>query len=93
MSDEIYKEAETRREYNWEAIRDSMKTGVVLVTFRKVSNNELRTMECTLADYLLPETSENPLPTRDPDVVTVFDIEKNGWRAFRKSTVVDVEVL
>lgn len=75
---------------NWEETIEHMKKGVVIVTFLK-ADNSVREMECTLADYLLPETHT----TREPndDVVVVYDIKVEGWRSFRKERVLFVEVL
>lgn len=90
----IYEDVAGRREYNWQHIKEMMKVGVVRITFKKVSTGELRVLDATLAEYLLPETGNRSQAVgKDPDVVTVFDLDKNHWRAFRKETVTDVEVL
>lgn len=73
---------------NWEEIKQKMREGVVFVSFKK-ANGEIREMQCTLADYLLPETAGTRANTND-DIVVVFDIEKEAWRSFRKDTVIEV---
>jgi hypothetical protein len=81
------------QEFDWDSIKAAMKLGVVEVTFTKV-NGTVRTMECTLADYLLPETGGGRATTAsNPDIVVVYDIASEGWRSFKKSTVTDVVVL
>ncbi len=77
--------------FDWAQIKEKMRSGVVLVTFKKVDGS-LRTMECTLAEYLLPATA-GAGKTPNEDVVVVFDIEKESWRSFRKDSVISVEVL
>lgn len=76
--------------FDWEQIKEQMRSGVVLVTFKKVDGS-LRTMECTLAEYLLPPTA-GAGKAHNEDVVIVFDIEKESWRSFRKDSVISVEV-
>lgn len=49
-------------------------------------------MECTLAEYLLPETKKTGRPS-NPDVTVVFDLEKNDWRSFRNDLVLGIELL
>ena len=78
--------------WNWEYIKEKMKEGVVVVTFKK-ANNEIREMECTLADYLLPETSGAGSTHSGYLTVICFDLEKEDWRSFRKDRVIDVEIL
>ena len=65
----------------------------VFVNFTK-ANGELREMRCTLkAEELLsrvpPVTDNKKTVEREPNpaVVTVWDLDKNGWRAFRKDSV------
>lgn len=77
--------------FDWAEIKEKMRAGVVLVTFKKVDGS-LRTMECTLAEYLLPATAGAGRASNE-DVLVVFDIEKESWRSFRKDSVISVEVL
>lgn len=75
--------------FDWEQIKEQMRSGVVWVTFKKVDGT-LRTMECTLAEYLLPPTSGSR--THNDEVVVVYDIAVEAWRSFRKDSVISVEV-
>lgn len=77
--------------FDWAQIKEQMRSGVVLVTFKKVDGS-LRNMECTLAEYLLPAATGSG-KTPNEDVLVVFDIEKESWRSFRKDSVITVEVL
>ena len=76
--------------FNWNEIKQEMKTGVVLVTFTKANGDE-RVMECTLAEYLLPETTQPS--SNNEDVCVVFDLEANAWRSFRYDRVTSVEII
>lgn len=79
------------KSYNWKDIRNSMAKGCVKVTFKK-ANGEDREMECTLAEYLLPETTQASNHT-EGETMVVFDLEASAWRSFRFDRVTDVEVL
>lgn len=76
---------------DWEKVKDEMRKGVVLVTFKK-KDGTVRVMEATLADYLLPETHGSGRKPNE-EVVVCFDLEKEAWRSFRKDSVIEVEFL
>ena len=73
-----------------------LKNNVATVTFTKVSGEE-RTMKCTLRSEHIPnapsaggqlivERKENA------NTVSVWDMEKNGWRSFRVDSVKSISV-
>lgn len=80
-----------KEEFDWEQIKASMREGVVVVTFLK-ADGTVREMQCTLADFLLPETAGSGRAS-NADVVVVFDLEVEQWRSFRKDRVINVEVV
>ncbi len=69
-------------------LQESLKNGVVNVTFTKVDGTQ-RTMKCTLCDALIPPAtpSENPKKKND-SVTSVWDVEKASWRSFRNDSVI-----
>lgn len=75
---------------NKEAILRSLHLGVVQITFTKKDGTE-RVMECTLKEDMLPpqvdieEAIQKKKP--NPDVLAVWDVEKEGWRSFRWDSV------
>lgn len=76
-----------------EKLKRHLKSGTALVTFQKV-NGDIRVMECTLADYLLPKTkTKNAARTPNKDVTVVFDLEANEWRCFKNIAVMEIELL
>ncbi len=69
----------------------------VNVIFTKVDGTE-RTMRCTLVPAKLPvivEDPEKPKKERkqNPDVLPVFDLDKNEWRSFRWSSVKSYDII
>ena len=75
-----------------EQLLERLKYSVVEVTFTKL-NGDRRVMECTLLPHILPEPKKtDPLTQKrvreiDPRVVSVWDVNANGWRAFRYERV------
>lgn len=70
-------------------LKDVLQTGTAEVIFTKKDGTE-RVMQCTLRPELLPvqEISETKQPKKKNDtVLSVFDIEANGWRSFTIRTV------
>lgn len=79
------------KEFDWTKIRKQLHEGVVRVTFKK-ANGDLREMDATLADYLLPEIKGKGSTHSGDETTIVFDLDKNAWRSFRHDRVVHVEV-
>lgn len=71
---------------------------VCLVTFTKIDGTE-RKMKCTLQKDFLPDITERVVSKSEiarvtaMNVIQVFDVEKNDWRAFRIDSVKAFEVL
>lgn len=66
---------------------------IVEVIFVK-ANGEERNMLCTLSDHFLPEgTPSKTTKDVNPELVTVWDLEKEGWRSFRLDRLISYEVV
>jgi hypothetical protein len=61
------------------------------IKFRKL-NGDLRTMRCTLKADLLPSTIAEALDktNRPSDLITVYDLDMNGWRSFHIDSIIEV---
>lgn len=69
-----------------------LRSRICRVVFTKV-NGEERVMKCTLNRSLLPEGITNNgrgWHTSLTDTLSVWDLEKNEWRAFRVASVKEV---
>lgn len=70
-------------------IRELLKDGVIEVKFTK-KDGSLRVMKCTLKEDLIP-TEHAPKGTgkvkTSGDVISVFDVENNGWRSVNCATI------
>lgn len=79
----------TKSEYS-----KALKNGVYEVCFKK-KDGTFRIMKCTLMSALIPKTLNEvtddvllkPKRKENPDVLSVFDLEKNSWRSFRIESV------
>lgn len=77
-----------------EQIQSLLTENVCAVTFTKV-DGELRIMPCTLRPDLLPRVEkamavERP---RNPENMSVWCVDQQGWRSFRLANVTTVRVL
>ena len=61
-----------QKSINWTEVRQTLEEGCALVTFNKADGSE-RTMECTLAEYLLPETRNESTHTKGETMI-VYDL-------------------
>ena len=72
---------------------EMLEDGVVTVTFTKI-NGETRVMPCTLHEAIVPPVEpkvlvEGQAPRkRDPNVISVWCLDKQEWRSFRWENVV-----
>ncbi len=78
-------------EINIDDIETQLKTRTVTVVFTKLDGTE-RTMICT-RDFSAIPIEKYPQQSEFPEVVydhlvKVYDLEKQEWRSFRKSSVV-----
>jgi hypothetical protein len=75
-----------------EQLRTRLAKEVATVTFTK-KNGDKRVMICTTKQDLLPgEPSKFVGPVSD-SVVTVWDLESDGWRSFRFDSISSIETL
>jgi hypothetical protein len=65
----------------------ALKSGIVEVKFTKV-NGDIRTMPCTLKPDLIPEWKEST-HVGPEDVMRVYCTDAEGWRSFRKESVIE----
>ena len=74
---------------DWVKLHTALMSSTVTVTFIKADKSE-RVMNCTLADYLLPDVKGTGRPTPD-HLILVFDLDKEAWRSFKKDSIISVQ--
>tara|TARA_Y100001936_G_scaffold252162_1_gene310778 strand:+ start:3734 stop:3967 length:234 start_codon:yes stop_codon:yes gene_type:complete len=70
----------------------NLKNNVMKINFTKL-NGETRIMNCTLHESVLPESTGKSERKENPDVLSVWDIDKNAWRSFRLDSVNEMKVI
>lgn len=97
MKTNAYEPESTYTDHDWDVFSKWIK-GVLIsttptITFTKKDGTE-RVMRCTLRDEFLPtqEINENKTPRKYSDkVMSVYDIDAQGWRSFTINAVKRVE--
>jgi hypothetical protein len=82
-----------------EQLSELLHTGTCVVEFTKV-NGEVRLMPCTLKAELIPPApikvlAEGEVPKvkkENPDVMSVWCLDKKEWRSFRIANVISAKV-
>jgi hypothetical protein len=75
-------------------LKQLVENGVVTVVFQKLDGTE-RTMNCTLLSEYLPAYAQPQLlveEDKNPDTLSVWDVDAKGWRAFKVSNVKSASV-
>ena len=74
---------------------------VAVVTFNKIGDGEKRVMLCTLDEKWIkrPKKPEVPkgtivrkAPKENPEVLRIWDMDKNAWRSFNVNTVTGIQL-
>jgi hypothetical protein len=81
-----------------EQLSELLHTGECVVEFTKV-NGEVRTMPCTLNELLIPPApikvlTEGEIPKvkkENPEVMSVWCLDKKEWRSFRIANVISAK--
>ena len=75
-------------------LTELLSNSIVTVTFTK-ANGEERVMRCTLLGEYVPNAATNGrvlLTENTGSSISVWDVEANGWRAFRVDSVKNVSI-
>lgn len=72
-------------------LKDLLRSGICNVVFTKKDGTE-RMMRCTLNEsYVVPhEKTTDREKTPNLNVVSVWDLDVNGWRSFRYDSIKEV---
>lgn len=89
----------TSQNIDKQKLKTQLNEGLVTVTFTK-KNGEQRIMTCTLSSDIIPQhqlpkpIAEGTEPRkRDPDSLSVWDVNAEGWRSFIWENITDVKVV
>lgn len=76
---------------NIENLSEILKTNIVEISFTK-NDGTARKMRATLKSDMVPEIKESTRPTPS-DIQVVWSIDDQGWRAFRKDSLVSANIV
>lgn len=78
------------------ALEKLLKSKIVEIKFNKKDGN-LRTMLCSLKQEFLPKADPSKTKTAkktpNPDVLAVWDLEREAYRSFRLNSVIDYQAV
>jgi len=79
--------------YNRDTILSDLRNNVIEVSFTKADGTS-RIMRCTLDPKILPPSyikedieKEKTFHVENPNVISAWDVQNNGWRSFRIDSV------
>jgi hypothetical protein len=76
-----------------EALIERLRAGPTKVTFEKAESGEVRVMNCTLAESILPPRDaviEGKERKANIHVLPVWDLDKQAWRSFRIDSLIEI---
>jgi len=76
-----------------EAFRKLFANNIINLSFMKKDGTK-RNMRCTLINDYLPNQMDikEAEMKRNPDVLAVWDLDKNAWRSFRLDSIISYSV-
>lgn len=81
--------------FDKETLKNDLTSFIAKVVFTK-SDGTIREMNCTLKPSLLPELklTEAHVPRKqNNEVLSVWDLDNNGWRSFRLDSIINIEYI
>ena len=82
--------------FSRQALLDSLKSNIMVVTFRKV-NGDIRDLTCTLQPEYWPVATKSTATTRsrvaNDEVICVWDLVDEAWKSFRVDSVIKFVVV
>jgi len=75
-----------------ESLASALRSNVLEVSFVKKDGSG-RIMKCSLQEKFLPAKEEtDKVKKENENVLSVWDIDNNGWRSFRLESIVSVRI-
>ena len=78
---------------NKEVLLETLRKEIITLKFTKSDGSE-RVMKCTLReDYTVkPEKKTDRVKKPNDNVISVWDVEWNGWRSFKYDNLLEVHI-
>ena len=75
-----------------EQLIKALKENLCVVSYKKIDTGELREMECTLDPNLIPN-NHNINQQATSDHILVWCTDRDSWRSFRASTMIEWKII
>ena len=73
-------------------LSEMLRVGKLQVSFVKKDGSG-RVMNCTLLEKYLPTNDKETTKKENDSVLSVWDIDNNGWRSFRLDSITEVRIV
>lgn len=75
--------------FDFDQLIEDLRQGERTIKFRK-NDGTIRFLRATLRDGAIIQPKGTSTRAPNPNVIAVFDVENQGWRSFRKDSVLEV---
>jgi hypothetical protein len=78
--------------WNKNELSEMLRNRTLEVSFFKKDGTR-RIMNCTLQEKYLPTNDKETTKKENDSVLSVWDIDNNGWRSFRLDSITEVRIV
>ena len=72
----------------YDSVTDSLRDGIVRLSFVKVKDGQIRNMRATLNEKFIPDAQKPTTEVKkNEETVRVYDLDVEGWRSFRLNSL------
>ena len=72
----------------YDSVTDSLRDGIVRLSFVKVKDGQVRNMRATLNEKFIPDAQKPTTEVKkNEETVRVYDLDVEGWRSFRLNSL------
>jgi len=78
----------TGTKFEYENVVNTLRDGIVKLSFVKVKDGQVRNMRATLSEKFIPDAQKPTTEVKkNEETVRVYDLDVEGWRSFRINTL------
>ena len=72
----------------YDNVTNSLRDGIVRLSFVKVKDGQVRNMRATLNEKFIPDAQKPTTEVKkNEETVRVYDLDVEGWRSFRLNSL------
>lgn len=74
--------------FEYDNVTQKLREGIVRLSFIKVKDGQIRNMRATLNEKFIPDAQKPTTEVKkNEETVRVYDLDVEGWRSFRISSL------